>query len=122
MGEHHVPLQIDENNNVTKVGHDMGGSYEIKGAVQLELFPTPVNAGIYEQCILCGVETTTLKTTHVDFRTGYIEGAGQLCRECYMKGNAESREHISIPKHFVKTYSNDMELGRQIRKYYYENY
>lgn len=122
MGEHHVPLQIDENNNVTKVGHDMGGSYEIKEAVQLELFPTPVNAGIYEQCILCGVETTTLKTTHIDFRTGYIEGAGQLCRECYMKGNAESREHISIPKHFVKTYSNNAELGERVRRYYYDNY
>jgi hypothetical protein len=109
MGEQHVPLQIDENNNVTKVGFT---------ATQLELFPND----IYEQCILCGVETTTLKTTHIDFRTGYIEGAGQLCRECYMKGNAESREHIGLPKHFIKTYSNDMELGRQVRKYYYENY
>ena len=113
MGEQHVPLQIDENNNVTKVGFT---------AKQLELFPTPVNAGIYEQCILCGVETTTLKTTHVDFRTGYIEGAGQLCRECYMKGSSEGREHISIPKHWVKEYSNDMELGRRVRNYYYENY
>ena len=122
MGTQHVPLQIDENNNVTRVGHDMGGSYEIKEAVQLELFPTPVNAGIYEECILCGVETTTLKTTHIDFRTGYIEGAGQLCRECYMKGSSEGREHFSIPTHFIKTYSNDMELGREIRKYYYQNY
>jgi len=122
MGEHHVPLQIDENNLVTKVGHDMGGSYEIKEAVQLELFPTTVNAGIYEECILCGVETTTLKTTHIDFRTGYIEGAGQLCRECYMKGSSESREHITIPKHWIKEYSNDMELGRRVRNYYYENY
>jgi len=107
MGEHHVPLQIDENNNVTKVG------------VQLELFP---NDDIYEDCILCGVKTTTLKTTHVDFRTGYIEGAGQLCRECYMKGSSESREHIGIPKHWIKEYSNDMELGRRVRKYYYDNY
>jgi len=122
MGEHHVPLQIDENNNVTKVGQDMGGSYQIEEAVQLELFPTSVNAGIYEQCILCGIETTTLKTTHIDFRTGYIEGAGQLCRECYMKGSAEGREHISIPKHYIKTYSNDMELGAKIRQFYYENY
>ena len=122
MGEHHVPLQIDENNNVTKVGHDAGGSYEIKEAVQLELFPTPVNMDIYEQCILCGVETTTLKTTHVDFRTGYIEGAGQLCRDCYMKGNSEGREHISITKHFVKTYSNNAELGERVRRYYYDNY
>ena len=122
MGTQHVPLQIDENNNVTRVGHDIGGSYEIKEAVQLELFPTPVNAGIYEECILCGVETTTLKTTHIDFRTGYIEGAGQLCRECYMKGSSEGREHISLPKHFIKTYSNDMELGGAVRQYYWEKY
>jgi len=101
MGEHHVPLTIDENNNVTSVGN---------------------HNDLYEDCILCGVKTTTLKTTHIDFRTGYIEGAGQLCRECYMKGSSEGREHISIPKHFIKTYSNDMELGREIRKYYYQNY
>ena len=101
MGEHHVPLTIDENNNVTSVG---------------------ANNDIYEDCILCNVKTTTLKTTHVDFRTGYIEGAGQLCRECYMKGSSEGREHISIPKHFVKTYPNDAELGEKVRQFYYENY
>jgi hypothetical protein len=101
MGEHHVSLTIDENNNVTSVG---------------------ANNDIYEDCILCGVKTDTLKTTHIDFRTGYIEGAGQLCRECYMKGSSEGREHISIPKHWVKEYSNDMELGRRVRNYYYENY
>lgn len=113
MGEQHVPLQIDENNNVTKVGIS---------ATQLELFPTPVFTDIYEQCILCGVETTILKTTHIDYRTGYIEGAGQLCNKCYMKGSSESREHFTLPKDYIKTYSNDMELGREIRKYYYENF
>ena len=107
MGQHHVSLQIDENNNVTKVG------------TQLELFP---NDDIYENCILCGVTTTTLKSTHIDFRTGYIEGAGQLCRECYMKGSSDGREHISIPKHFIKTYPNDMELGEKVREFYYQNY
>jgi hypothetical protein len=101
MGEHHVPLTIDDNNNVTSVG---------------------ANNNIYEDCILCGEKTTTLKTTHIDFRTGYIEGAGQLCRECYMKGSSEGREHISIPKHFVKTYPNDAELGEKVRQFYYQNY
>ncbi len=38
MGEQHVPLTIDGNGNVTKVG------------TQLELFPNE----IYEDCILCG--------------------------------------------------------------------
>ena len=119
MGEHHVPLQIDENNNVTKVGHDMGGSYEIKEAVQLELFPTPVNVDIYEQCILCGVETTTLKTTHVDFRTGYIEGAGQLCIKCWNKGT--ERRHMTIPMNLVYDTPNDQELGAKVRELYHEN-
>ena len=40
------------------------------------------NLDIYEKCIMCGKETTILKTTHVDFRYGYVDGAGQMCREC----------------------------------------
>ena len=100
MGEHHVPLTIDENNNVTSVG----------------------DTNLYEDCILCGTKTTTLKTTHIDYRTGYIEGAGQLCIECYTKGSSEGREHITIPKYFINKYSNDSELGAKIRKYYFENY
>lgn len=106
MGEQHVPLQIDENNNVTNVGK------------QVELFPND----IYEECILCGMETTMLKTTHIDFRTGYIEGAGQLCRECHMKGSSNGREHINIPKHYINTYPNNMELGEKVRQFYNENY
>jgi hypothetical protein len=105
MGEHHVPLNIDENGNVTSVGKKQKDEFDI-----------------YETCIMCGEETTTLKTTHIDFRTGYIEGAGQLCRECYLKGSAESREHITIPKHYIKSYPNDMELGAKIREFYYQNY
>ena len=101
MGEQHVPLNIDENGLVTSVGN---------------------TDELYEDCIMCSKKTTTLKTTHVDFRTGYIEGAGQLCRDCYNKGNAESREFITIPKHYVKTYSNDAELGEKVRQFYYENY
>ena len=27
---------------------------------------------LYETCIMCGKETTTLKTTHIDFRYGYV--------------------------------------------------
>jgi hypothetical protein len=75
-----------------------------------------------EICILCGTVTNVDINTHVDFRTGYIEGAGQLCIECYQKGNQSGREMITIPKHFIKTYSNDFELGEKVRQYYYSEY
>ena len=45
---------------------------------QLELFPKD-EFDMFETCIQCGVETTILKTTHIDFRTGYVEGGGQGC-------------------------------------------
>lgn len=116
MGEHHVPLNIDENGMVTSIGNKA-----ITIGKQLELFPTsPFD--LYEDCIMCGKKTTVSKTTHIDFRDGYIEGAGQLCRDCYMKGSSDSREHITIPKHYIKTYSNDMELGEKVRQFYYKNY
>ena len=44
MAEHHVPLTINEDGLVTSVG----------------------NANdIYEDCIMCGKKTETLKTTHI---------------------------------------------------------
>ena len=36
-----------------------------------------------DKCVSCGVETPYDKTDHVDFRLGYVEGAGQLCLDCY---------------------------------------
>jgi len=75
-----------------------------------------------EKCILCGIETTVDVNTHVDFRTGYIEGAGQLCYECYQKGNSSSREMITIPKSLIKDNPNDFTLGSKVREHYYNNY
>lgn len=73
-----------------------------------------------ETCILCGKETTVDVNTHIDYRVGYIEGAGQLCISCYRKGT--DREHITIPKSFILDFPNDMELGKNVRKYYYNNH
>ena len=36
----------------------------------------------FEICIKCGKLTTVKKTDNVVFRSGYIEGAGQLCFVC----------------------------------------
>ena len=100
MGEQHVPLTIDENGLVTSVGK------------QKDEFD------IYETCVMCGEETTTLKTTHVDFRYGYVEGAGQLCRQCYM---GEDRNLITVNSRTILDTPNDAELGAKVRELYWES-
>lgn len=44
----------------------------------------------YDRCVSCGAITPYKKTTHIDEREGYVEGAGQLCNSCdkeiYEKG------------------------------------
>ena len=100
MGEQHVPLTIDENGLVTSVGK------------QKDEFD------IYETCVMCGEETTTLKTTHVDFRYGYVEGAGQLCRECYL---GEDRNLITINSRTILDTPNDAELGAKVRQMYWDS-
>lgn len=72
-----------------------------------------------DTCILCGVETAYDETTHVDMRVGYIEGAGQLCTQCYRTG--ANRNHIAIPESIILNTPNDMELGRKVRNLYYES-
>ena len=73
---------------------------------------------IYEECIMCGKKTTTLKTTHVDFRYGYVEGAGQLCRECYL---GENRNLITLEGRTILDTPNDSELGAKVRELYWES-
>lgn len=72
-----------------------------------------------DTCILCGVETAYDETTHIDMRVGYIEGAGQLCNQCYQAGT--NRNHIAIPESMIINTPNDMELGGKVRNLYYEN-
>lgn len=71
-----------------------------------------------DKCILCGVETAYDESTHIDMRVGYIEGAGQLCSQCYKTGT--NRNHIMVPESTIVNTPNDMELGEKVRKLYYE--
>lgn len=36
-----------------------------------------------ERCTLCGKVTEYTKDTPISERLGYIEGNGQLCKDCY---------------------------------------
>ena len=38
-----------------------------------------------EKCVSCKKDTGISINTHIDFRKGYVEGAGQLCSECFIK-------------------------------------
>ncbi|NBU81986.1 MAG: hypothetical protein EBS55_10105 [Flavobacteriaceae bacterium] len=73
---------------------------------------------LYEKCVMCGVETTTLKESHIDFRYGYVEGAGQLCRECYL---SENRNLITINSRMILDTPNNTELGQKVRQIYWDS-
>jgi len=36
----------------------------------------------YDICVSCGKVTSYKKTDNINYRSGYIEGAGQLCFIC----------------------------------------
>lgn len=115
MGEQHVLLTINDEGLVTKVGHDIGGSYE---------YTTEVDGKRYDNCVVCGKQSPYTSETHIDLRQGYVEGAGQGCfqpNEC-KQSNQNSRELITIPKYLIEQYPNNMLLGEAVRKYYWDNY
>ena len=68
-----------------------------------------------EICIMCGAETPYEQATHIDYRVGYVEGAGQMCSDCYTGKNT-----ICIPTDMVKETPNDQQLGEKIREKYWE--
>jgi hypothetical protein len=47
--------------------------------------PGELNSNSIEHCIICGKETPYTYDVNINFRYGYVEGAGQLCKECYDK-------------------------------------
>jgi hypothetical protein len=38
-----------------------------------------------DKCVSCDKETTEPKHRHIDYRNYYVEGSGQLCKDCYDK-------------------------------------
>ena len=70
-------------------------------------------------CIMCGAQTPYAKSIPIDYRYGYVEGAGQLCKSCYERGT--ERKQILIPSDLVYNTPNDQELGAKIRQIYNSN-
>ena len=38
-----------------------------------------------EKCVSCEKETEVDVSTHIDHRDYYVEGAGQLCKDCWLE-------------------------------------
>ena len=84
-----------------------------------------------EICILCGKETNVDINTHIDYRYGYVEGAGQCCKQCYDKTYGPAEDYITtvmknrttlitISAEDILSTPNDMELGAKVREKYWE--
>lgn len=48
----------------------------------------------YEQCVVCNVDTGVPIDLHVDYRDYYIDGAGQLCKDCF--SNINEKKYIPL--------------------------
>lgn len=48
----------------------------------------------FEVCVLCGKRTDVPKSQPIELRIGYVEGAGQLCHNCWVENVQEDRKAI----------------------------
>ena len=90
-------------------------------------------ANEFDHCVLCGVETAYKRSTHIDMRIGYVEGAGQLCSKCYHFDTISvtkdenpipldsHRQLFTVSEYTVLSTPNDQELGAKVRELYWEN-
>ena len=102
-------------NDTSNVEYDYLSGYDHLSCVLNAEF----KADEYDHCILCGVETAYKRSTHVDMRIGYIEGAGQLCSKCYSRGTEHGA--VAVDYNTILGTPNDQELGSKVRKLYWEN-
>jgi hypothetical protein len=102
-------------NDTSNVEYDYLSGYDHLSCVLNAEF----KADEYDHCILCGVETAYKRSTHVDMRIGYIEGAGQLCSKCYSRGTEHGA--VAVDYNIILGTPNDQELGAKVRKLYWEN-
>lgn len=78
-----------------------------------------------DKCIICNKDTTYDFNTHIDMRYGYIEGAGQLCVNCYKEDlYSNTKDHykveVTVSEDMVLNTPNDQDLGSKIRNLYWK--
>lgn len=61
VGYDHLGCVLDEDNGIITIEEESDESLQ------------------YDHCVICGKETPYLRSTHIDYRVGYVEGGGQGC-------------------------------------------
>ena len=76
-----------------------------------------------DKCITCGKETPYHLDVNIEYRSHYVEGAGQLCKECWDRINdsATDEKLYLVPESMIKGTPNDSELGHKVRSMYHKN-
>lgn len=84
-----------------------------------------------EICIICGKQTDIDINTHIDLRYGYVEGAGQCCKQCFDKTHGTPNDYVSttmknrrtlitISAEDILDTPNDQQLGSKVRQKYWD--
>jgi hypothetical protein len=79
-----------------------------------------IKSNEYDVCVMCGKQSPYKRSTHIDLRVGYVEGAGQGCFEPHMCSQERSRSLLTISEELVYSTPNDQELGEKVRQIYWE--
>ena len=75
-----------------------------------------------DNCISCGVETPYHRDVNIEYRSHYVEGAGQMCKGCWDDLCSSGEDTIYfIPESMIKETPNDFELGQKVRSMYNQN-
>lgn len=74
-----------------------------------------------DMCVVCDRETPYKKETPIDWRIGYIEGAGQGCFQPSRCEQEKNQTHVIVTEEMIREIPNDSELGKNIRERYYLN-
>ena len=74
-----------------------------------------------DNCISCGIQTPYQHDVNIEYRSHYVEGAGQMCKDCWddLSGSGEDRIYF-VPESMIKDTPNDSELGNKVRTMYHK--
>lgn len=77
----------DQGKSIDPARHpDRAQKLERIGAIPTDTVPIPTETAT-ERCVCCGIDTGVPRDLHISKRSYYIQGAGQLCGNCFRSMN-----------------------------------